>query len=124
MEGALHAIARRLGVCELRHASSVSREHDPAGFHSAGSAEAWLRRSHSAGTFRHSYRSWLDAVGTPVGVQQNLLRHASITTTMNVYGNAVLESKREANSKVVAMLRPTMRLRRVKGLLTSRSAPD
>jgi len=36
---------------------------------------------------------------------------------MNVYGNAILESKREANSKVVAMLRPVMRGSKVKGLL-------
>jgi integrase len=54
-------------------------------------------------TFRHTYRSWLDLVGTPIGVQQKLMRHAQIATTMNVYGNAMMESKREANSKVVQM---------------------
>jgi integrase len=37
------------------------------------------------------------------GVQQKLMRHAQIATTMNVYGNAMMESKREANSKVVQM---------------------
>jgi hypothetical protein len=31
------------------------------------------------------------------------MRHASIQTTMNVYGQAMLRSKREANSKVVEM---------------------
>ncbi len=31
------------------------------------------------------------------------MRHAQIATTMNVYGNATMESKREANSKVVQM---------------------
>jgi hypothetical protein len=31
------------------------------------------------------------------------MRHAQIATTMNVYGNAMMESKREANSKVVQM---------------------
>jgi len=36
-------------------------------------------------------------------VQQELMRHASIQTTMNVYGQAMLESKRKANSKVVEM---------------------
>jgi integrase len=55
-------------------------------------------------TFRHTYRSWLDLVGTPIGVQQKLMRHAQIATTMNVYGNAMMESKREANSKVVQMV--------------------
>ncbi|HEV3037305.1 MAG TPA: site-specific integrase [Candidatus Angelobacter sp.] len=59
-------------------------------------------------TFRHSYRSWLDATGAPLGVQQKLMRHAQISTTMNVYGDALLESKREANSKVVEMLKPVL----------------
>ena len=54
-------------------------------------------------TFRHTYRSWLDNTGAPIGVQQKLMRHAQISTTMNVYGNALMEAKREANSKVVRM---------------------
>ncbi|PYY18505.1 MAG: hypothetical protein DMG61_00335 [Acidobacteria bacterium] len=32
------------------------------------------------------------------------MRHAQISTTMNVYGNALMESKREANTKVVRMV--------------------
>ena len=55
-------------------------------------------------TFRHTYRSWLDASGAPLKVQQELMRHASITTTMNVYGKAMPSIKREANSKVVSMV--------------------
>ena len=31
-------------------------------------------------TFRYTYRSWLDLVGTPIGVQQKLMRHAQIAT--------------------------------------------
>ena len=54
-------------------------------------------------TFRHSYRSWLDETGAPMKVQQELMRHASIQTTMNVYGQAMLQRKHEANSKVVEM---------------------
>jgi integrase len=54
-------------------------------------------------TFRHTYRSWLDDTGAPIGVQQKLMRHAQISTTMNVYGNALMGAKREANSKVVKM---------------------
>jgi integrase len=50
---------------------------------------------------RHSYRSWLDAVGTPMAVQQKLMRHASITTTMNIYGDVVTDEMAEAHSKVV-----------------------
>jgi hypothetical protein len=54
-------------------------------------------------TFRHSYRSWLDETGAALKVQQELMRHASIQTTMNAYGRAMLQSKREANRKVVEM---------------------
>lgn len=55
-------------------------------------------------TFRHTYRSLLDASGAPVGVQQKLMRHAQVSTTMNVYGNALMEAKRDANSSAVKML--------------------
>ena len=52
-------------------------------------------------TLRHSYRAWLDETGAPLGVQQKLMRHANISTTMNVYGGAFMESKRKANTSVV-----------------------
>ena len=55
-------------------------------------------------TFRHSYRSWLDEAGAPMTVQKELMRHASIQTTMNVYGKAMSDTKRQAHSKVVAMV--------------------
>jgi len=55
-------------------------------------------------TFRHTYRSLLDETGAPIGVQQKLMRHSNVATTMNVYGNATLRSKQQANSKVVQML--------------------
>ena len=64
---------------------------------SIGSEIGWHR-------FRHTYRSWLDASGAPLKVQQELMRHASITTTMNVYGKAMPSIKRKANSKVVSMV--------------------
>jgi len=55
-------------------------------------------------TFRHSYRSWLDETGAPMKVQQELMRHASIQTTMNVYGRAMTETKRRANSQVMGLV--------------------
>ena len=55
-------------------------------------------------TFRHSYRSWMDDTGAPLTVQQELMRHASVTTTFNVYGKAMADSKRQAHSKVVQMV--------------------
>jgi integrase len=57
-------------------------------------------------TFRHSYRSWLDDTGAPMSVQKELMRHASIQTTMNVYGKAMSDTKREANSRVVRAVLP------------------
>lgn len=54
-------------------------------------------------TFRHTYRTWLDETGASMKVQQELMRHADITTTMNTYGSVMAATKREANSKVVTM---------------------
>lgn len=42
----------------------------------------------SSHTFRRTYRTWLDSVGTSVGVQQKLMRHSDVRTTMNVYRTA------------------------------------
>ena len=55
-------------------------------------------------TFRHSYRSWLDDSGAAMSVQKELMRHASIQTTMNVCGKAMTETKRQAHSKIVEMV--------------------
>ena len=56
-------------------------------------------------TFRHSYRSMLDACGAPIGVQQKLMRHAQVSTTMR-YGNAYMTEKRKAHGAVVQMVLP------------------
>jgi integrase len=55
-------------------------------------------------SLRHAYRSLLDSLGTPTGMQQKLMRHAQISTTMNTYGGAFLEDKRKANNEVTAAL--------------------
>ena len=57
--------------------------------------------------FRHTYSTLLNEHGTDVKVQQELLRHADIRTTMNVYTRAVPERLRKANSKLVRLLLPT-----------------
>jgi len=38
------------------------------------------------------------------------MRHANVATTMNVYGNAYLETKRTANAKAVSRIRPALQL--------------
>jgi integrase len=55
-------------------------------------------------TFRHSYRSWPDETGAPLTIQKELMRHASIQTTMNIYGKAMTDTKRQAHRKVVEMV--------------------
>ncbi len=51
-------------------------------------------------SFRHTHRSWLDAVGTSVAVQQKMMRHADIRTTMNIYGDVVTDEMTTAGVKV------------------------
>jgi hypothetical protein len=46
----------------------------------------------------------LRSAGIDIKVQQELLRHANIQTTMNIYTQAVSDQKRAANSKVVEMV--------------------
>ena len=57
----------------------------------------------STHSMRHTYRSWLDAVGTPIAVQQKLMRHADIRTTMNTYGNVVTDEMAVACGKVAGL---------------------
>jgi integrase len=56
--------------------------------------------------FRHTYRSLLDDMGTPIGVQQKLMRHSDVRTTMNHYGSAYETTKRRANTLVAGKLLP------------------
>ncbi len=56
--------------------------------------------------FRHSYHGLLDETGANAGMQKGLMRHANISTTMNVYGRAAMKAKQKANSKVVQMVLP------------------
>jgi integrase len=57
----------------------------------------------STHSMRHTYRSWLDAVGTPIAVQQKLMRHADIRTTMNTYGDVVTDEMASAALKVAGL---------------------
>jgi integrase len=44
--------------------------------------------------------------GTPIAVQQKLMRHGDIRTTMNIYGDAATADMREAHEKVVRLALP------------------
>jgi integrase len=55
-------------------------------------------------TFRHTYSSLLSECGNDVKVVQELMRHAKLATTMEIYTHARMVKKREAQSKVVDAL--------------------
>ena len=63
-------------------------------------------------TLRHACRSWLDASKTQVGVQKDLLRHADVSTTMNVYGHALSADMRKSHNKMVKNLVPDSLLKK------------
>jgi hypothetical protein len=67
-----------------------------------GSQDRQCQHAH----LRHTFRAWLDSVGTPVGVQQRLMRHADIRTTMNVFRDAVTQDMADAHGKVVRLAIP------------------
>jgi integrase len=55
-------------------------------------------------TFRHTFSSILHGAGTSMAVQKELLRHADISTTMNLYTQAESPAKREAVHQVAKVL--------------------
>jgi integrase len=60
----------------------------------------------STHSMRHTFRSWLDAVGSSLATQQKLMRHADIRTTMNVYGRIVTDAMSVAAGKVARLAVP------------------
>jgi len=52
-------------------------------------------------TFPHSYRSWIVEDGTPMGVQQKLMRPGPAATTTHHHGNASSKPKAKTNGKAV-----------------------
>ena len=54
----------------------------------------------STHVLRHTYRSWLDAAGTSIAVQQKMMRHADIRTTLNIYGDVVTDEMAQAGTKI------------------------
>jgi hypothetical protein len=64
----------------------------------------WIRKGWH--TFRHTCSTMLRSLGVDVKVQQELLPHVDIQTTMDIYTQAVSDAKREANSTVVRMVVP------------------
>jgi len=55
-------------------------------------------------TFRHTYSTLLSECGNDVKVVQELMRHAKLSTTMEIYTHPRMERKRETQSQVVDVL--------------------
>jgi site-specific recombinase XerD len=55
-------------------------------------------------TFRHSYSTLLRTVGTEFKVMQELLRHSSLRSTLDVYTQAVTPAKHAAQAAVMSLV--------------------
>ena len=55
-------------------------------------------------TFRHTYSTLLRSVGTEFKVMQELLRHSSLRSTLDVYTQAISPAKRAAQAAVLALV--------------------
>lgn len=57
-------------------------------------------------TFRHTYRASLKRCGTPLEVQKDLMRHADVKVTAEIYGldRNLTAEHRKANTAVVKNL--------------------
>ena len=70
-----------------------------------GLAAARVTKQVSYHTFRHTFGTLLNANGENPKVVQELLRHASLKVTTDVYMQAVGPQKREAQSNLVNLVR-------------------
>lgn len=65
---------------------------------------------------RHSYRSWLDSKGVSAGTSKDMMRHADIATTMNIYGRTMPAEMKIAAESIAGLLVATNKpLNRVTG---------
>jgi integrase len=55
-------------------------------------------------TFRHTYSTLLRSVGTEFKVMQELLRHSTIRSTLDVYTQAVTSAKQNAQAAVITLV--------------------
>jgi integrase len=55
-------------------------------------------------TFRHSYSTLLRSVGTEFKVMQELMRHSSLRSTLDIYTQAVTPAKAEAQAAVLSLV--------------------
>ena len=59
-------------------------------------------------TFRHTYSTLLRSVGTEFKVMQELLRHSTLRSTLDIYTQAITPAKRAAQAAVLSLVFPEM----------------
>jgi integrase len=84
-------------------------------------AKLGIKKNISWHTLRRTYASLLQSHNEDPKVVQELLRHASIRVTMDVYAQAITEKKRRAQNNVVEMVAAK---KRIVGRCLSRSQND
>lgn len=83
----------------------MASKPDPSSLHFSPGVEV-TGRTIGWHNFRHTFSTMLRALGADVNVQQELLRHADVRTTLNLYTQAVTAQKREAIAKVARLVLP------------------
>jgi integrase len=75
-----------------------------------GTRQELVRAAKAAGigsisthAFRHTFRTWLDTMKTPIATQQKLMRHGDIRVTMNTYGTVFDDAVNSAGLKVAEL---------------------
>ncbi|PYX53017.1 MAG: hypothetical protein DMG76_27220, partial [Acidobacteria bacterium] len=57
-------------------------------------------------TFRRTYATLLRSVGTEFKVMQELMRHSSLRSTLDIYAQAITPAKQAAQAAVVSLMFP------------------
>ncbi len=98
--------SRRLGLCvsSNERQTALLAGHAVALLRQACAEAAEINKRVTYHTFRHTFGTLLNANGENPKVVQELLRHASLKVTTDVYMQAVSPQKREAQSKLVKMV--------------------
>lgn len=88
---------RRFGKRPLRATSVLEKYIKPAAQRAGIGFVGWH-------TLRRTFSTLLRSNGEDIKVQQELMRHADIRTTMNLYTQADSDQKRQAHGKIVGMV--------------------
>jgi integrase len=98
-EGWVFASTRKRGKQPYSPDSILTRSFRPA------AKRAKIAKHIGWHTFRRTFSTLLKANGEDIKTVQELLRHATVKMTLEVYAQAVTPAKRQAQSKVAGMLK-------------------